>query len=88
MQAILEVERPWIELFHPEAYTLFHGWLNNVKPAGLSIPTHKYYDVEPKRRAELRARWNRPILWPAYLLAALAVVVIVPGVRTYLRERQ
>ena len=88
MIGILERERPWIELFYPEAYTLYHGWLEHVKPAGLSIPMHKYYDVNPHRRAELRKRWNEPIVWPAYLLAALAVAVVLPGVKTYFKERQ
>ena len=40
MLAILETERPWIELFHPEDYALYHGWLRNVKPMGLSMPTY------------------------------------------------
>jgi ABC-type transport system substrate-binding protein len=88
MLKVLERERPWIELFYPEAYALYHGWLTNVKPAGLSIPTHKYHDARPSRRAELRKRWNEPILWPAYLLVVLAVGVVAPGVRTYLKERQ
>jgi hypothetical protein len=39
-------------------------------------------------RAERRREWNRPILWPIGLLAFVAVAVLVPGVRTYLRERQ
>jgi ABC-type transport system substrate-binding protein len=88
MQGLLERDRPWIELFYPEAYTLFHGWLHNVKPAGLSTPTAKYYDVEPERRAKLREAWNEPVLWPAYALVGLFLIVIAPGVRTFFRERQ
>ena len=38
MRAILERERPWIELSHTEAYALYHGWIRNVKPAGMSLP--------------------------------------------------
>jgi peptide/nickel transport system substrate-binding protein len=88
MVEIVEVERPWIELFYPEDYELFHGWLENVKPLGMSFSTLKYKDVDPLRRAELREAWNEPILWPAYALAALVVAAVVPGVVTYLRERQ
>jgi ABC-type transport system substrate-binding protein len=88
MVEIVEVERPWIELFYPEDYELFQGWLANVKPLGMSFSTLKYRDVDPVRRAELRRAWNRPVMWPAYALAALVVVAIVPGVVTYLRERQ
>jgi ABC-type transport system substrate-binding protein len=88
MRALLEHERPWIELVHPEDYALYHGWLRNVKPAGMSYPTVKYRDLDAARRAELRAAWNEPVRWPAVALAALGVAIVVPGVRTFLRERQ
>ena len=38
----------------------------------------------PSRRKE----WNRPLRWPAYALVLIGAVVIVPGVITFLRERQ
>jgi len=88
MLRILERERPWIELFHREDYTLYHAWVRNVKPMGLSVPTYEYRDVDPQLRAELRKAWNEPILWPAWVLALAAILVIVPGVATYWRERQ
>jgi ABC-type transport system substrate-binding protein len=88
MTALLESERPWIELFHPEDYALFHGWLRNVKPAGMSYPTVKYRDLDVAQRAELRAAWNEPVRWPAFALAAVGVALVVPGVATFLRERQ
>ncbi len=88
MQGILERERPWIELFHPEDYALYHAWVRNVKPMGLPVPTLKYRDVDPERRAELREAWNRPVRWPAYALGAMALGLFLPAVRTFLRERQ
>lgn len=88
MLGILERERPWIELFYPEDYVLFHGWLKNVKPAGPSIPTAKYYEIDPAQRAIQRAAWNQPVLWPAYVLALAAVVMLLPGIATFFRERR
>jgi oligopeptide transport system substrate-binding protein len=88
MRAILEDERPWIEFFHRENYTLFHGWMKNVKPSGLSTPMTKYRDIDPKERAQRRSRWNEPILWPVYALLIFALIILVPGIRTYLKERQ
>jgi ABC-type transport system substrate-binding protein len=88
MRAILERERPWIELFHRENYTLFHGWMRNVKPAGLSLPTSRYVDIDPELRHRQRNEWNRPVLWPAFALVAGAIAVVVPGIVTFLRERQ
>ncbi len=88
MRAILERERPWIELFHREAYALYHGWLSNVKPAGLSLPSSKYVDIDPELRRARRAEWNQPMVWPVGVLAAAFVLIATPGVITYLRERQ
>lgn len=88
MVKILEEERPWIELYHVVDYQLSHGWLHNVKPFGMSHPQYKYYDIEPERRAALRLSWNEPVTWPAYALAGLVLAALVPGVRTFLRERQ
>jgi len=88
MRSILEHERPWIELFHPEEYALIQGWVSHVRPPGISIPTVKYHDVEPKLRARQRQAWNQPILWPAFALVLVLALVIAPGIVTYYRERQ
>ena len=48
MVAIVEHERPWIELYHNEDYTLSHAWLVNSKPMGISNPLFKYKDVKPR----------------------------------------
>jgi len=88
IKRILERERPWIELYHRESYALYHAWMHNVKPAGLSLPAAKYVDVDPLLRRAMREQWNRPIRWPAYALAALGAVIVIPGVLTFLRERQ
>jgi len=88
LRAILERERPWIELFHPEDYVLYHGWVKNVKAAGLSIATVKYRDIDPVERARLRAGWNRPVLWPALALVVAGFAVVLPGIFTVLREQR
>ena len=88
MRDLLEAERPWIELSHSESYALYHAWMKNVKPAGLSLPAAKYVDIDPAERARMREAWNRPILWPAYALGLVAAVIAIPGIMTFLRERQ
>jgi len=88
MRAILEYERPWIELTHSEAYSLYHAWLSGVKPFGMSFPMTKYRDLDPALRAQQRAAWNEPILWPLYATGVMAVVLVVPAIFTFLRERQ
>ena len=87
MLAIIETQRPWIELYHEEDFTLSHGWLINSKPMGISYPVYKYKDVNPELRARLRAEWNAPVKWPVYLVLLAVVALTVPAVRTYYRER-
>jgi ABC-type oligopeptide transport system substrate-binding subunit len=88
MRSILERERPWIELFHPESYALGHGWIKNVRPTGIStIPAAKYYELDPKKRAQARAKWNEPVLWPAFVLVLVVLLILAPGVLTYYKER-
>jgi hypothetical protein len=55
---------------------------------GISAPTYQYRDIDSEARARHRLEWNKPIVWPAYLLTIALVLVIVPGIRTYLKERQ
>jgi ABC-type transport system substrate-binding protein len=88
MREILEHERPWIELFHRENYALVHAWVRNVKPAGLSLATARYMDIDAPLRSRMRADWNRPVRWPAFALAAATIAIVAPGILTFLRERQ
>ena len=88
MLEVLERERPWIELTHGEGYALYHDWIANVKPAGISFPAEKYVDIDPERRNAQRRAWNQPVLWPAYGLSAIALAIVIPGIVTFLRERQ
>jgi ABC-type oligopeptide transport system substrate-binding subunit len=88
IRAVLERERPWIELFHPEDYALVHGWLRGFAPMGLPVPTWKYYAVDNAARAELRTAWNQPVRWPLAVGGILVVAVLVPGIVTWRRERR
>jgi oligopeptide transport system substrate-binding protein len=87
MLKILEIERPWIELFHREDYALRHAWMVNSKSMGISAPINKYEDVDPALRSRLQAEWNAPVRWPLYLVLLAIVAAVVPAVRTYYRER-
>jgi ABC-type transport system substrate-binding protein len=88
MRQVLEDERPYIELYHPEDFLLVHGWVHNVKQFGMSNPMVKYYDVDPALRARDRVAWNQPVRWPAYALGFALALAILPGLRTFFRERQ
>ncbi|MEM7027909.1 MAG: peptide ABC transporter substrate-binding protein, partial [Pseudomonadota bacterium] len=88
MNDIVRADAPWVFAFYPKAYSLYHGWYKNVKPNLMANNTMKYRRVDPVLRAQERAAWNKPILWPLYVLLIVLVVTVVPAVRGfYLRER-
>jgi oligopeptide transport system substrate-binding protein len=87
MRSLLERERPWIEIVHSERYGLYQGWMSPPKPVGMAFAVDKYRRIDAARREEQRRAWNQPIHWPAYALAGLAVVVVIPGIVTWRRER-
>jgi len=54
----------------------------------MSFPMLKYRDLDAERRAELRAAWNEPLLWPAWALLGVSLLIVIPGFVTFFRERQ
>jgi ABC-type transport system substrate-binding protein len=87
MRAIVERERPWIELVYPESYALVHGWMHNVKPLGMSFSTFKYHDVDVGLRRAKREAWNRAVYWPLAAGVAALVLLVVPAIKA-VRDRR
>ncbi len=88
MIGLLEFERPWIELFHGESYALYHGWVEQYKRPGFVYPTIKYQNINADLRSASRTEWNQAVIWPAFALAFIALAIVIPGIRTLIRERQ
>jgi ABC-type transport system substrate-binding protein len=91
IDAMLEIVRrdaPWIYAYYPKSFGLRHGWVHNVKPNLMANNTLKYRRVDPELRAERRAEWNRPVLWPIALLLGGLVVVIAPAVVAWRRHER
>ena len=86
MLVILQRDAPWVWGFHPEAYTLYHDWLKNVKPNLMAQNTLKYRRVDPRERQQYRAHWNKPVLWPLWLLFLILGISLLPAIVTYRRK--
>ncbi len=76
-------DAPWIWGFHPKSYALFHAWYKNAKPNDMSHNTLMYKRVLPALRDQRRRQWNKPVLWPVYVLFVLLVVTLVPAFKVY-----
>ena len=89
MLDIARQDSPWLWGLHPKGFSLYHSWYFNAKPNLMGNNTLKYKRIDPVLRAQMRAEWNRPVLWPLYTVAGLLILILLPGIITYIRkERQ
>lgn len=88
MMSILAQDSPWGMIYHAYEYNLSHGWVSNFKPHGISKANLKYYDIDTKKRQEMQAMWNKPVIWPLLLVFIITITLIVPGYLTYQRRQQ
>ncbi len=79
LQTILRRDAPWVFGFHPKNFTLYHGWLSNVKPNLMATGTLKYLRLDSDQRAAARKLWNQPIWWPLGLLLFGLVAACLPA---------
>jgi ABC-type transport system substrate-binding protein len=88
MIRIYRHDAPWIGGYHPKNFALFQSWLHNAKANEMSEGNLKYLRVDPAKRAEARAAWNRPIVWPVVALLLLLAALIVPAIRSFRRRER
>lgn len=88
LKKILEYERPIVELWHRQIYSLYHGWIDNLKSSTLSVTNMKYVDIDTEQRNAKRDEWNQPVIWPLYAALLLFIGLLIPAILTYLKERQ
>jgi ABC-type transport system substrate-binding protein len=88
MVDIVRRDAPWIGGFHPVTYSLSHAWMGNGKPNNMARSNLKYLRIDMDARAALRREWNRPVLWPVLLIAALLAAGSVPAVVSYRRRER
>ena len=86
MVGIAREDSPWVWGFHPKSFTLSHEWFGNSKTNFIANNTLKYKKLDPILRQQKRAEWNKPVLWPTFLIVAVLVVLIVPAFVTYIRK--
>jgi oligopeptide transport system substrate-binding protein len=85
MVGILREDAPWMWGFHPKSYGLAHAWVANGKPNQMARNGLKYQKVDQVTRAQKRAQWNRPVVWPFLLLLAGAALLVWVGMRYWRR---
>src|SRR4051812_24140825 len=88
MVDIARADAPWIWGLNPKKYSLRHSWIANDKPNTMARNNMKYLRIDAQKRAELRAAWNRPVLWPLAIIVALLVIFSLPALVSYRRRER
>jgi oligopeptide transport system substrate-binding protein len=83
MTEILRYDAPWVWNYHPLDYSLLHEYLTNFKPNVMANNTLKYKRLDPAKREQYRQQYNRPIVFPLWLLLILLVIIIIPAALSY-----
>lgn len=83
---ILRKDAPWIWGVHPIDFTLSHQWNSPIKPHAMANNTLKYERLNPQQRSKLRKQWNKPVLWPIWVLLGFIIVMAIPLGITYWRR--
>lgn len=81
-------DSPWIWGFHPISFSLSHQWNQPTKPHAMANNTLKYEKLNPSKRAALRKQWNKPVVWPIWLLIGFLIVLAIPLLLTYWRREK
>jgi peptide/nickel transport system substrate-binding protein len=88
MVDIARADAPWIWGVNPKKYSLRHSWIANDKPNTMARNNMKYLKIDPQKRAELRAAWNRPVLWPLAIIVAVLLIFSLPALLSYRRRER
>ena len=88
LQDILDEECPMFPTFHKAQYLSVQPWAplthNNLMyevDGG-----HKYLVTDTLKRERLQREWNKPALWPAFLLAGAAIAALLGLIRAVRRS--
>lgn len=86
MVAIVQTDMPWMFGYFPKSGGAYQQWVRNAKPTQMVRNTLQYYRIDTALRARSIVQWNRPVLWPVWLLVALVLVGIYPAYRVVRRR--
>jgi len=88
MLEIVRHDAPWVWGFHPKQMTLFHAWNKNIKPNLMANNTLKYHRIDSLLRDQLRAKWNKPVIWPLIMAILLLMLIMLPAIVVYQRKKR
>lgn len=81
-------DSPWVFGIYSQSLTLSHSWVAPIKPNPMITGTLKNRVIDFNQRERLRLAWNKPIVWPLFLMMGIIVLIVLPVVHTYRKKQQ
>lgn len=76
MTALVQRDAPWMFGYFPMSGGAYQQWVGNAKPSEMIRNTLQYMRLDPSRRSEAIARWNRPSWLPLLFIGVLLAAVL------------
>ncbi len=73
MVDILRKDSPWAWGYFPYAAGAYQQWVRDAKYGLFTNDRALYYKIDAPLRTRLQAEWNRPKVWPLFLMAIAAL---------------
>jgi len=83
---IIQDDSPWIWGYHPIDFTLSHAWVDPMKANGIANNILKYQKIDFDLREKTRKEWNKPVLWPLWILFIFLILIFLPLIFTYIKK--
>lgn len=88
MVAIFQQDTPWFGILYAESYQLAQSWTVSRKINAMANNTLKYSKLDPIKRAELQAKWNKAHYGYFVILLIIIVLSFIPFVLKYMRMQR
>lgn len=88
MRDLIVEESPFIPVYHTVQFIMYHSWLKNVKPHPQAENEFEFYRVNKEERAAKRKEWNKPTIWPIFIIVFGFIIFLVPAIVTIRKERR
>ena len=85
---ILRYDSPWVFGIYSQSLTLSHSWVAPIKPNPMIMGTLKKRVIDFNQRERLRLAWNKPIVWPIFLMMGILVLIVLPVFHAYRKKQQ
>lgn len=83
---ILREDSPAIWQMHPQELELSHQWVVPLNTRPMIYNMMKYRDVDPVLRGDLIVKWNKPQMWPFFVICGGMIAVALLSIIAYKRR--